>query len=137
MRRRPGLASRRILAAAACALACGIAAASALPGNLPLRKEAEPPDRALWMPAVLLLALVGVAGGIAVWQRGAGVFTAALRRPAREPRRGPERLSSLVLTPQASVHVVQWQGEELLIGCTAQQLTVLCRRERPAEGESS
>lgn len=126
---------RRILAAVVLTLACS-ASQSSMPGSLPLRKEAESPDTGLWLPAVVLLALLGVAGGIAVWQRGAGALTSGWKRPAREARRGPDRLSSLVLTPQASVHVVQWQGEELLIGCTAQQVTVLCRRERPAEGDT-
>ena len=136
---RHGLVSngRRVIASVVLTLACNASQSSSLSGSLPLRKEADPPDTSLWMPAVVLLALLGVAGGVVVWQRGAGAFTAGLRRrPAREARRGPDRLSSLVLTPQASVHVVQWQGEELLIGCTAQQVTVLCKRERPADGEA-
>lgn len=43
-----------------------------------------------------------------------------------------QRLASQALTPQASVHAVQWNGEEFLLGCTGQQVTLLARRSAPA-----
>lgn len=50
-------------------------------------------------------------------------------RTRRDPPGGRVlRLSSQPLTPQASVHVVRWDGEELLLGCTAQQVSLLARR---------
>ena len=46
------------------------------------------------------------------------------------------RLSSQALTPHASVHAVRWKGEELLIGCTAQHVTLLSRRPAsPVQGD--
>lgn len=59
--------------------------------------------------------------------------------PAARAARGQRailRLSSQALTPQASVHAVQWNGEEFLLGCTGQQVTLLARRSAPdAAGE--
>lgn len=47
----------------------------------------------------------------------------------RDTRGVPARLASVALTPQASVHVVQWHGEEFLLACTPQQVTVLSQRK--------
>jgi flagellar biogenesis protein FliO len=47
------------------------------------------------------------------------------------------RLASQALTPHASVHAVAWNGEEYLVGCTPQQVTLLARRRldaAPGEG---
>jgi flagellar biogenesis protein FliO len=52
-------------------------------------------------------------------------------RAGRADQRAIVRLSSQALTPQASVHAVQWNGEEFLLGCTAQQVTLLSRRSAP------
>lgn len=114
--------------AAAFGLSGGFALATGLSGALPLRQEAGAVDAGGWMPALVLLALLAVAGGLAVWHRGGGALSAALRRTTRAPHPVPARLASVALTPQASVHVVRWQGEELLLGCTSQQVTVLARK---------
>lgn len=52
-----------------------------------------------------------------------------VRHLPRDTRGVPARLASVALTPQASVHVVQWHGEEFLLACTAQQVTVLSQRK--------
>jgi flagellar biogenesis protein FliO len=60
----------------------------------------------------------------------------AAARARRVQQRGILRLCSQALTPQASVHAVQWNGEEFLLGCTGQQVTLLARRSAPeATGE--
>jgi flagellar biogenesis protein FliO len=51
-----------------------------------------------------------------------------VRHLPRDARGLPVRAASIALTPHASVHVVHWQGEEFLLGCTAQQITVLSQR---------
>ena len=67
-----------------------------------------------------------------------GALGAALKRLPPPQNAGPARLASMAPTPQASVHVVQWQGEELLLGCTAQGVSLLARRPAPpAEGGTS
>jgi hypothetical protein len=58
-----------------------------------------------------------------------------LRRAARGGQAPVLRLSSQALTPQASVHAVQWRGDEYLLGCTAHRVTLLCRRAIPGEAE--
>ncbi len=55
----------------------------------------------------------------------------------RDARGVPSRLGSVALTPQASVHVVKWHGEEYLLACTPQQVTVLSQRKAAGEGEAS
>jgi len=99
---------------------------TALPASLPLRRDASAaPDTGSWAPSAILLALLGAGGAWLGWRRlgRAGVAAAARARP--EPI---VRLSSQALTPQASVHAVQWAGEELLLACTPQQVTVVSRR---------
>jgi hypothetical protein len=90
--------------------------------QIPLRRDA-PADGAMaetigWA-ALLLIAAAGA--GLVVLRRG------ALPRGAQ----GPKVIGRTALTQQASLHVVEWQGEELLLGCTTQSVVVLTRR--PAE----
>jgi hypothetical protein len=102
--------------------------ASPLPGSFPLRREVGSEPVPSWKPPIALLAIAGAGGAWALWRR---------KMRSRSPRQSPERivrLSSQALTTQASVHAVQWNGEELLLGCTAQQVTLLSRRAAtPAE----
>lgn len=134
-----------LLAAAACGLALWAAlaaaqvppsqpgqpaAVSSLPRALPLRRDESPaPAAAGWLPAASLLVIVlaGVAlvlvrrhrvGGSRPWKGSAAAD-------------GIARLSSQALTPQASVHAIRWGGEELLLACTPQAVTVLARRPSP------
>ncbi|MBC5785108.1 flagellar biosynthetic protein FliO [Ramlibacter sp. USB13] len=119
-------------------LSCGAAAAAAtepapaapavtsLPASLPLRRDAAaPPSAPGWWSSLAVLTLVGAGGAWTVWRR------LARRRPPLAG--GAEdshavRVSSQALTAHASVHVVRWNGEELLVGCTGQQLQLLARR---------
>jgi hypothetical protein len=69
-------------------------------------------------------------------QRGRGALAALARPRHGTARAGPVRVASVPLTPQGSVHVVQWQGEEFLLGCTVHQVTLLAQRPvRPREAE--
>ena len=45
--------------------------------------------------------------------------------------------SSQALTPHASVHAVQWKGEEFLLACTPQQVTLVARRPLDVGEEGS
>lgn len=135
----------RFLVTIAMLAACGLSAAtehataavpaasavSVLPPNLPLRRDlAVGSERAGWSPSFALLALTGAAGAGWFWWR----TTRSRRAPggARSEPAAVLRLSSQALTPHASVHAVRWNGEEFLVACTAQAVTLLSRRA--AEG---
>ena len=143
----------RLVAAWAIALGCGAAAAtqhsppaqpaasagstSVLPSTLPLRRDLSVgSDGTGWKPSFALLAFVGAAGAGMFWWR-----TSRARRAfggARPDAAAVLRLSSQALTPHASVHAVRWNGEEFLVACTAQAVTLLSRRTADgAEGEQS
>jgi flagellar biogenesis protein FliO len=100
-----------------------------------LKRDPEPGlDGGGWMPSALLFGLALGVGGYAVWRRSAG---AQARAAARRGESAVTRLSSHPLTPHASVHTVQWNGEEFLLACTPQQVTVLARRASTgAQGEA-
>jgi hypothetical protein len=125
---------RVALVACAFGVCLGLATADPLPGNLPLRRDPPPAlEGGGWMPSLLLLGVAAAAGGYGWWRRGSGRQAAARRGEA-----AVTRLASQALTPHASVHAVQWQGEEFLLACTPQQVTLLARRPIAAgEGEAS
>jgi hypothetical protein len=104
---------------------------AALPPSLPVKRDAiTAPGPASWNPGLALLGVAGAAGGFWLWRRG---FTDLARARVRN-RTGTSavvRLSSQPLTPHASVHAVQWKGEEYLIACTAQQVTLLSHQPAP------
>lgn len=101
----------------------------ALPASLPLRRDtAQAPVAAVWWPSLALVTLAGAGGAWTLWRRKARRGASSAR--ALEDRHAV-RVSSQALTAQASVHVVRWNGEELLVGCTAQQLQLLARRPMP------
>lgn len=106
-----------------------------LPASLPLRRdEGAGADTSGWSPALALLALGGAAGGLWLWRRGGA--GRGKRRSAARDELAIVRLSSHALTPQASVHAVQWKSEEYLIACTAQQVTLLSRKPSAADAET-
>ncbi|HEY8360372.1 MAG TPA: flagellar biosynthetic protein FliO [Ramlibacter sp.] len=114
--------------------AASASATPLLPRTLPLRREepAAPPSAVGAASAALLLAALA-AGGLLAWRRG----PAGLQqwRSRRSGAAALARVSSQALTPHASIHVVHWSDEELLLGCTAQQVTVIARRPlSPAPG---
>jgi len=101
--------------------------------QIPLRRDAPAGDsvaETLGWAALLLIAAAGA--GLVLLRRGAlpGVRAGAWLRPSAGTS-APRLLGRTALTQQASLHVVEWQGEELLLGCTAQSVVVLTRR--PAE----
>jgi hypothetical protein len=115
----------------ASATAGASAPAGRLPPALPLRRDAPVGAEATtWMPALALLSVAAAAGGLWLWRRGPTRGTG--QRLARRQETEVVRLSSQALTQQASVHVVQWQDEEFLLGCTAQHVTLLSRRAATA-----
>lgn len=110
-----------------------------LPRDLPLRRDADGAGAGEGAPWLALSVLAGLGLGAAVFvlrRRGARGLLQAWGRAA--PGAAMERVASQPLTPQASVHVVRWQGEELLLGCTAGQVTLLARRPADSgEGRGS
>lgn len=99
--------------------------------QLPLQRASDASgasaDILAWAAVMVLAALV--AGWI--WaKRGGGTWRgAALRWNVRRASRdAPTTVARTSLTPAASLHVVEWQGEELLLGCTAQSIAILARR---------
>jgi hypothetical protein len=123
------LAAGITLMAAACMLALPAAGAASIAAAVPLRRDTEGySDASLWMPMLVMLALCAVAGGYVVWHKGVGALLGRRTDGRRTRRESLARLSSQPLTPQASVHVLHWQGEELLVACTPQQVTLLARK---------
>lgn len=99
--------------------------------QLPLRRDAPAggsvAESLAW--AALLVAALAAAGFLIV-QRKNWTNTKAGRswlRPAAKPRT-PKPLGRTLLTQQCSLHVVEWNGEELLLGCTPQTVSLLTRR---------
>jgi flagellar biogenesis protein FliO len=101
--------------------------------QIPLRRDAGAgssiADSAGWV--VLLLAAVAGAGFVAIRQRskmpGAQKGRSWLRPAAGHS--APKSIGRTSLTQQASLHVVAWRGEELLLGCTSQSIALLARRQ--------
>lgn len=118
-----------------------------IPSEIPVRRGHEPGE-AGGRPLGLLVAagILVVAGTVwaRVRRRNSGPGTEARAgtagwtwwrwlRTARSS--GDARLvQSFRLTPRASVHVVRWDGKELLLGCADQAVTVLGERTLPSEG---
>jgi hypothetical protein len=135
--------ARAALAVAALLLGAAVAAEQAppaqgaaaiagkLPANLPVRRDsASTIPASAWDSAIALLSIGGAAGGLWLWRRRSAP-AGGLRKTA-VGHFPVVRLSSQALTPQASVHVVQWKGEEYLLGCAGQQLTLLARKAADA-----
>jgi hypothetical protein len=106
-------------------------AGNKLPANLPVRRDSGSTVSApAWDSAIALLSIGGAAGGLWLWRRRS--TTAGSQRKATAGRFAIVRLSSQALTPHASVHVVQWKGEDYLLGCAGQQVTLLDRKAADA-----
>ena len=113
--------------------------------QLPLKRDSAPDASIVeslgW--AALLLAAAGAAGFLAVQRKtwaGKGLGFKWLRAA---PQPGtPKPLAHTPLTQQASLHVVEWDGEELLLGCTSHTVSLLARRpsnsvrDGPVSGDS-
>jgi flagellar biogenesis protein FliO len=99
--------------------------------QIPLRREVaedRPATQSAAWAALFLLALGGV--GFVIVRRGS-VRGKRMGIGWQRPANGPVTLkpsARMALTPQVSLHVVEWHGEELLLGCTSQAVTLLSRR---------
>jgi hypothetical protein len=134
------------IALALALLAGGAAAHSQTPAGqsasqfpqLPLKREpsaAGAAPEALAWTAVLLLAAAGL--GVVIVKRKTGAWPGGAQRCLRrgDSAAGIKPLSRTALTPQASLHVIEWHGEELLLGCTPGSVTVLARHPGQAGTE--
>lgn len=103
--------------------------ATAIPHSVPLKRELQGASAGgNWSIPALLLGLTGVAGAAMLVVRRSG---SRLWAGASAVGKRPGAITSLgrqVLTPQVSVHALRWQGEDLLLSCTAQEVTVIARR---------
>lgn len=89
--------------------------------------------------ATLFLVAIAGAGLILVKRRMPGALAGNAGRwlgTAQTPAE-PRMMGRTALTNQASVHAVEWGGEELLLGCSPQGVTVLARRpSQPRDARS-
>jgi flagellar biogenesis protein FliO len=123
------------------------AAVSTLPSSLPVRRDAAP----IWETGG-----IGVLGALGVVLLAAGAAAWVLRRTGNSPRpvrkaapfgrwfstlgsalsKGPQDdlrlVRTLRLTPRASVHVIEWDGRQWLIGAAENAVSVL--GDRVSEG---
>jgi flagellar biogenesis protein FliO len=105
--------------------------------NIPLRRDeparSEGPSMLVVVAVLSVLVAIatfamrrrGAQGLLRAWQQRSGVPTADITRMASQP-----------LTAQTSIHVVRWNDEELLLGCTPQQVTLLARRPVHSAGDT-
>jgi Flagellar biosynthesis protein, FliO len=121
----------------------GASVAASQPGTLssalPLQRDADPVGSGLGpVQALVLIVFLVICIGL-LWQRqvrlrGSGLWQKngwwRLISPAKP--NGLRVIQSASLTPRASVHVVQWDGREWLVGCTERGLTELGQRVLPA-----
>ncbi|HSW16769.1 MAG TPA: flagellar biosynthetic protein FliO [Ramlibacter sp.] len=116
-------------ASAASAVATSAAPAASLPASLPLRRDAADTASAdvPWFTGLLLLGPLAAAGVALVRYQGGSILPRRIRAGATA-RPELTRVASQSLTAQASVHVIRWGGEELLVGCTPAQVSLLSRR---------
>lgn len=130
----PGASASDVTTAAASGDANG---GKSLPAAVPVRRDpALAADVPRWSPGFAFLAVAGAAGGLWFWRRGAARLLGERLRVRTES--AVVRLSSQPLTPHASVHSVIWRGEEFLVACTSQHVTLLSRKTPDdAQGTSS
>jgi hypothetical protein len=114
------------------------ASATAIAPGIPVLRESEDVQPADIGAGGVVFMVVGcfVLAGVLLMARGGGSArgsgVARLLRLGRmasagSSTPGPRRLSSTRLTPTHSVHVIQWQGRELLVGCSGDAMQVLAQ----------
>ena len=80
---------------------------------------------------ILILSILAAAIFVAARRRLAPALNASATRWLRTaPPSGslPKLIGRTSLAPHATLHTVEWNGEELLLGCTAQSVTLVARR---------
>jgi hypothetical protein len=106
-----------------------------LSAALPLRREpVHAFPAAPWLATSGTLAALAVGGTLLVGRRRRWGWLRP-RGGRAEGARELVRIASQPLTAQASLHAVRWHGEDLLLGCTPQQVTLLARHPAPAAVE--
>jgi hypothetical protein len=102
--------------------------------QLPLKRDSASEVSTLQALGWAVLLSVTAAGGLLLIRRKTGPETASGTRWLRAAAKPgtPKLLGRTLLTQQASVHVIEWDGEELLLGCTPQAVSLLGRR--PSNG---
>lgn len=131
-----------IMAVLALSMGCALAAPQTGPGpqatasgqvqfpEIPLRRDGATGESGAGSVAWALLFLAVVAGvGFALVRKGgtAGSRTGSGWLRAGAAAGAPKSLGRTALTQQASVHVIEWKGEELLLGCTSHSVALLAR----------
>ncbi len=122
------------------------AEAGRISGNIPVKREAESDGSAMFgIPQLLLL--VAVLGGLLWWlpkylrsrsPSGGGLQPGVLSRMVGQKQGDHARvISSSRLAGKASLHVVEWNREQWLLGCTEHQVSVLAKRPVDASTASS
>nr|EUJ15104.1 hypothetical protein RSP673_07565 [Ralstonia solanacearum P673] len=113
-----------------------------LPDSIPLRREAEAEHGAI-SGTPQLLVVVAVLGALLWWSLKRFRANASQEsRPGIWPVRPTGRfgggglrvVNSSRLTSKASLHVVDWDGQQWLVGCTENGLFVLDKRSDNATG---
>lgn len=102
---------------------------SRLPADLPLRRDSEPASAIPAGYGAWLLVLVLALGGLLALRqarRGKGRWLAGLR--GTDAGGAPKVLAVKLLGAHASLQVVEWNGKEILLGCSPQAVTVLDSR---------
>ena len=106
-----------------------------LPAALPLRREpVNAFPAAPWLATSGTLAVLAIGGTLLVGRRRKWGWL-RLRDGRADGARELVRVASQPLTAQASLHAIRWHGEDLLLGCTPQQVTLLARHPIPASLE--
>lgn len=113
------------VAAWAQATASRAAASSPAFGSLPVQREAAT-GSVDWLPQFIAATLV-LAAFAWFWQWRKGRLL-----PLRSGAAPLRSVTALRLTPAATLHVVHWGGEELLLACGNASVTVVARRPTAA-----
>lgn len=107
-----------------------------LPDSIPLRRETETEHGAISSTPQLLV-VVAVLGTLLWWllkrfrsnasrEERSGIWPS--RSMGRTGHGGLRVVNSSRLTSKASLHVVEWDGQQWLVGCTDSDLSVLGKR---------
>ncbi|WP_048437857.1 flagellar biosynthetic protein FliO [Caenimonas sp. SL110] len=115
--------------APASAPASASASASSFPGIPLQRDETSASNAQSALFAVLFLLAIASAGFFLVKHRG--------RVAAQSPGSMPRIVSRTSLTNQASLHTVEWDGKELLLGVTANGVSLLAQRALQRDNAAS
>jgi hypothetical protein len=107
-------------------------------GNLPLQRDDARAGGILgWGEALgAVVLLVVLVAGLQYARRRGGRAAAGSWWSPKPAADGLRSGQAIRLTPAASLHVVQWGGEELLVACTSGAVTLLGRRPLAAAGDA-